>query len=150
MQLHSHNRNVNKINNQFLNQLPGEEIVYTAVDKGRDPYKTEMNKYCMAMDKLVLKQHAQVMLLKNISENLVNGSRGVVVGFEDMVSSLCLRLFGFFKICFSLSFLKFLECIPLPLYGLMNISLNIISTGTTETGYWDRGEAFETIGIANF
>ena len=63
-------------------------MVYTAVDRGRDPYKQNMNKYCTAMNILVLKQNAQVMLLKNIGEELINGSRGVVVGFEDGVSSL--------------------------------------------------------------
>merc|ERR1719284_1831387 len=35
--------------------------------------------------KLVLKEGAQVMLLKNTSETLVNGSRGVVVKFVEAV-----------------------------------------------------------------
>ena len=86
LQLHSHNANVNAINNSFLAKLPGEEKVYTAVDSGQNPYKQNMNKYCIAMDTLVLKEKAQVMLLKNISEELINGSRGVVVGFENGVS----------------------------------------------------------------
>lgn len=38
------------------------------------------------MKQIELKKQAQVMLLRNISESLVNGSRGVVVDFETLTS----------------------------------------------------------------
>lgn len=38
----------------------------------------------MALKQIELKKQAQVMLLRNISETLVNGSRGVVVDFENL------------------------------------------------------------------
>lgn len=71
--------------------LPGQEMVYTAEDHGQAPYVDNMSKYVIAMDRLVLKIGAQVMLLKNLTEDLINGSRGVVEGFDnDGVSSLVL------------------------------------------------------------
>ncbi len=42
-----------------------------------------LRKSCIAPDKLEIKRDAQVMLIKNISKDLVNGSRGVVVGFYN-------------------------------------------------------------------
>lgn len=60
-----------------LNNLPGEERIFTAVDTG---HKILM-KSCIAPEKLSLKVKAQVMLLKNIDSTLVNGSLGTVIGF---------------------------------------------------------------------
>ncbi|KAK3751838.1 hypothetical protein QZH41_001038 [Actinostola sp. cb2023] len=80
--LYSHNARVNDMNNRKLMCLPGEEMIYTAQDQGQSPYVENMNKYVIAMDKLVLKKGAQVMLLKNLTEELINGSRGVVEGFD--------------------------------------------------------------------
>jgi ATP-dependent DNA helicase PIF1 len=43
---------------------------------------------CMAAQKLELKVNAQVMLIKNMDENLVNGSLGKVIGFMTDVTYL--------------------------------------------------------------
>ena len=45
---------------------------------------------CMAPQILELKKDAQVMLIKNMDENLVNGSLGKVIGFmSETTYSLC-------------------------------------------------------------
>lgn len=58
-------------------ELRGDEIEFTAIDEG-DHRKLQQ---CIAPAKLHLKLHAQVMLLKNLDAELVNGSIGVIVGF---------------------------------------------------------------------
>jgi hypothetical protein len=54
------------------------------VDQGEPRHMDNMRKNCPGPEKLVLKIHAQVLLLKNISvkKGLVNGARGVVVAFR--------------------------------------------------------------------
>lgn len=60
-----------------MDLLKGEEIVFHAIDSG-DPRKMQS---CLAPPIMTLKEHAQVMLLKNMDADLVNGSIGVVIGF---------------------------------------------------------------------
>jgi ATP-dependent DNA helicase PIF1 len=61
-----------------MSQLPGEARDYKANDWG-DIERIE--KSCIAPRSLQLKIDAQVILLKNIDESLVNGSLGRVIGF---------------------------------------------------------------------
>ncbi|KAK4510077.1 uncharacterized protein ATC70_006246 [Mucor velutinosus] len=68
---------VDDSNRRRLTELRGEEIEYKAIDEG-DSRKLQQ---CIAPTLLHLKLHAQVMLLKNMDAELVNGSLGVVVGF---------------------------------------------------------------------
>ncbi len=58
---------------------------FKAHDEGHDGPKQMLQNNCNAPELLVLKEGAQVMLLKNLSteRGLVNGSRGVVVGFQE-------------------------------------------------------------------
>ncbi|KAI8972770.1 hypothetical protein BDB01DRAFT_457975 [Pilobolus umbonatus] len=65
---------VDNSNRRRLEALTGEAVKFRAIDKG------DM-KSCIAPTEIELKLHAQVMLLKNIDADLVNGSLGVVVGF---------------------------------------------------------------------
>ena len=71
-------REVQGINQSELKMLPGEERCYQATDTG-DP---RLVQDC-GVQELVLKQGAQVVLLKNLNAQgqLFNGSRGVVAGF---------------------------------------------------------------------
>lgn len=64
-------------NKRRLDALKGDVVEYAAIDSG-DPRKMQS---CIAPQLIQLKMHAQVMLLKNIDLELVNGSLGVVVGF---------------------------------------------------------------------
>jgi ATP-dependent DNA helicase PIF1 len=98
--LHSTNVNVNRENLVDLNRLPGETIVYKAIDEvevekgvGKWAVKPLQNsqffRTCIAEGELQLKVNAQVMLIKNLNQGskLVNGSRGTVVGFRTINAS---------------------------------------------------------------
>lgn len=80
------NKDVDSINQTELNRLPGEcEPVYERHIEGTDKYKKQLEAGMKAPRELFLKIGAQVMLLRNLSvlEGLVNGTRGVVVGFSE-------------------------------------------------------------------
>lgn len=64
-----------------LNKMDGEEFVFNAIDKGTGNYLRDIQYNCIAQKELKLKIGAQVMLIKNLSETLVNGSRGIITGF---------------------------------------------------------------------
>jgi ATP-dependent DNA helicase PIF1 len=87
--LYCTNKNVDTDNRRHLEQLPGTMRSYPSTDRFKGVYSSQvqsnlrkmMNKKAPAV--LCLKRGAQVMLLKNTPEwKLVNGSRGVVVGFD--------------------------------------------------------------------
>lgn len=96
--LYSHRKTVDEINKQHLEEIMSEENhprVFIAhktiasdyqIDQKRAlQHMATLDKSCQARDKLVLAIGAQVMLLHNLfcDEGLVNGSRGVVIGFEE-------------------------------------------------------------------
>lgn len=80
--IHTHNRDVDAINESKLANLPGETFTYEAQDLGTNPAALQLlQKDCIAPAKLNLKIGAQVMLLSNIDLKigLANGSMGIVV-----------------------------------------------------------------------
>lgn len=79
----THKEDVNKINQYHLRKLQGEEKTFVAVD-GEEAYKDQLEVLSPVPKKVVLKVGAQVMLAKNldVQRGLVNGARGVVVGFD--------------------------------------------------------------------
>lgn len=81
-QLCSHTNDSNLINESKLSNLPGEERMFEALDN-ESGYSKQLDSMVMAPGRLKLKIGAQVMLLKNIniSDGLVNGARGIVIGF---------------------------------------------------------------------
>ncbi len=69
-----------------MRSLQGTEYVFKAVDSGSTkdiPQRDKLLSNCMAPQLLKLKKGAQVMLIKNIDENLVNGSLGTVIAFMN-------------------------------------------------------------------
>lgn len=84
-ELHTVNVDVDRINSVNLNLLDGTEHVYNAVTTGKENYVENLKRSCIAQDRLVLKDGALVMAIKNSPERkYVNGSIGTVIGFETM------------------------------------------------------------------
>lgn len=81
--LYSRNINVDAINDQELGNLPGQMKTFTMEAKGFSALVDGLKKSCLAPVALKLKIGAEVMFIKNDSlSRYVNGTRGVVVGFE--------------------------------------------------------------------
>ncbi|NXJ73682.1 PIF1 helicase, partial [Trogon melanurus] len=79
----THKDDVEITNERCLQQLPGEVHTFEALDS--DPMLVKLiDAQCPVGGRVELKLGAQVMLAKNldVSQGLVNGARGVVVGFE--------------------------------------------------------------------
>ncbi|XP_051664529.1 ATP-dependent DNA helicase PIF1 [Manacus candei] len=80
----THKDDVEITNERRLQQLSGEVHTYEALDS--DPMLVKLiDAQCPVGGRVELKLGAQVMLAKNldVSQGLVNGARGVVVGFES-------------------------------------------------------------------
>lgn len=75
---------VEQANRRRLTQLPGPMYTYQPQDSG--PLEKFMDRFSNAPTKLQIKQNAQVMLIKNLTPTLVNGSMGMVVGFQKEMS----------------------------------------------------------------
>jgi len=75
---------VERANSTKMSQLVGNVTTFEARDGGTIVDKAMRDKLlanCMAPELIHLKKGAQVMLIKNIDESLVNGSLGKVIGF---------------------------------------------------------------------
>lgn len=75
----STNAEASSLNTRNTEALGGNPVVFEAKDCGI--MKDDIDKHCITPKTIVLKRGSQVMLTQNISEKLVNGSRGIVVGF---------------------------------------------------------------------
>jgi ATP-dependent DNA helicase PIF1 len=77
---------VDRANFVRLKGLKGQSRTFKAVDSGKitdEVQRTKLLSNCMAPQEIELKTGAQVMLIKNLDESLVNGSLGKVVSFMD-------------------------------------------------------------------
>lgn len=74
---------VDSSNTKRLNELPGKAQRYDSADTGDMKIRDRLLQNMMAPKSLDLKINAQVMLIKNLDETLVNGSLGKVVAFAD-------------------------------------------------------------------
>ncbi|XP_056211919.1 ATP-dependent DNA helicase PIF1 [Falco biarmicus] len=80
----THKDDVEITNERCLQQLSGEVHAFEALDSDPELVKL-IDAQCPVGGRVELKLGAQVMLAKNldVSQGLVNGARGVVVGFES-------------------------------------------------------------------
>jgi ATP-dependent DNA helicase PIF1 len=74
---------VESSNERRLRELPGVPYRYEAADSGVEAIRDKLLANMMAPKAIELKVDAQVMLIKNLDETLVNGSLGKVIGFSD-------------------------------------------------------------------
>lgn len=74
---------VETFNRQKLASLPGTVQSYSADDSGDPNVKDKLLMNVMAPKVLDLRINAQVMLIKNMDDTLVNGSLGKVIAFSD-------------------------------------------------------------------
>jgi ATP-dependent exoDNAse (exonuclease V) alpha subunit len=86
--LHTHNIDVDLINQKELERLNGQQREYQMETKGRQPLVESLKKSCLAPENLKLKVGAKVMFVKNnFEEGFVNGTLGKVVDFDHDPSS---------------------------------------------------------------
>jgi hypothetical protein len=89
------NIGVDEINENVLNMLPGDEIVYKSIDKietvnkNDDQYQLEfvnsLNPPGLPLHELKLKKNCCVMLMRNMNQGLCNGTRMLIFGFEKNI-----------------------------------------------------------------
>lgn len=80
--LHTHNADVDRVNEQKLIALTGASKVFTMESRGAAPLVEALKRGCLSPERLVLKQGAVVMGTKNIPAiGMANGTLGEVVAF---------------------------------------------------------------------
>jgi ATP-dependent exoDNAse (exonuclease V) alpha subunit len=83
-ELHTTNVNVDAINADRLNNLKTDAYSYRMQTTGKEQYVETLKRSCLAPEELLLKEGALVMCVKNSADKkYVNGSLGVVAGFDD-------------------------------------------------------------------
>lgn len=82
--LYSHRNDVDAINNYELGRLQTDPHTYQMQSWGEAELVASLKDSCLAPQELVLKIGAQVMFVRNsFSEHYVNGTLGIIVGFEE-------------------------------------------------------------------
>lgn len=85
-ELYVTNMNVDTINASRLAGIEGDEHVYEMETTGSQNYVDTLKRSCLAPEVLVIKKGALVMCTRNSADKkFVNGSLGVVVGFEPLL-----------------------------------------------------------------
>ncbi|KND51859.1 MAG: ATP-dependent DNA helicase PIF1 [Parcubacteria bacterium C7867-001] len=81
--LHTHNADVDRVNAEQLDKLPGNPKRYTMKGVGSPVLIEALKRGCLSPESLLLKEGAVVMATKNNQPaGYVNGTVGVIVGFE--------------------------------------------------------------------
>jgi len=81
--LYTHNFDADRVNNQELDKLEGEEHIFHYISKGATKYVEKIFKTSLVLEVVKLKKDAVVIFIKNsIEKDFVNGTIGVVIGFD--------------------------------------------------------------------
>jgi ATP-dependent DNA helicase PIF1 len=81
--LYARNVNVEAINTCELSKIHEKEKIFHMTGQGVDALVKSLRKSCLAQETLMLKIGAEVMFIKNdMGGRYVNGTRGVVIGFD--------------------------------------------------------------------
>lgn len=92
--LFTHNADVDAINARELAKLPGMALSYTMRGEGKEKLIEFLRGNCLAPEKLVLREGAQVMFVRNNFERgYVNGTLGQVIGFDRETRMPIVRTF---------------------------------------------------------
>jgi len=83
--LFTHNLNVDRVNDEMLEKLPGRSHTYTMKSAGSPGFVAGLKRGCLSPDVLHLKKGAAVMFTKNnAKEGYVNGTLGVIEDFDTV------------------------------------------------------------------
>lgn len=81
--LFSHNSDVDRVNDEMLKKIEGQDVKFNMDSMGANSLVTALMKGCLSPEVLVLKKGAVVMCTKNNpKEHFVNGTLGTVVDFD--------------------------------------------------------------------
>ncbi len=81
--LYSHNVDVDRLNANKLEQIKSDQKRYAMVSTGPEHLTDALKRGCLSPESLVLKVGASVMCTKNnMQARFVNGTQGVVTGFD--------------------------------------------------------------------
>ena len=79
-----HNEDVNRINAEELQKLPGKSKTFTMFGRGKANLVEQLKRGCLSPENLELKKGAIVMFTKNnLQKGFVNGTMGTVMGFDQ-------------------------------------------------------------------
>ncbi len=82
--LYSHNINVDKLNDERISGISGDEVKYYMRYSGTPQLVEQLKRGCLSPEVLILKIGAQVMFTKNNFDlGYVNGTLGEVIGFSE-------------------------------------------------------------------
>src|SRR3989338_2694093 len=79
-----HNEDVNRINAEELQKLPGKSKSFVMTGRGKDNLVEQLKRGCLSPENLELKKGAIVMFTKNnFQRGFVNGTIGTIAGFDQ-------------------------------------------------------------------
>lgn len=81
--LYTHNADVDAINNIELAKINEKSQMYDMTSRGEEKLVENLKKTCLAPEQLILKKKAVVMFVKNnFDKGYVNGTLGIIIGFD--------------------------------------------------------------------